>query len=61
MCPRKRRDLERMIGIENSATGIAWLALHRLRATLGKDETGGFELALLRAIAWRRLGRRRVI
>jgi len=59
MEPRKLRELERFIGIEDSAAGIAWLAVRPLRATLGRDETGGFELALLRAIAWRKLERLR--
>lgn len=59
MEPRKLAALERLIGVGDSAAGVAWLAARPLRAKVGRDETAGFELALLRGIAWRRLERLR--
>ncbi len=62
---RSRRALRRFSRAERSPIAFGWLALRRLRALAGRDETLGAEGLLVRGIAWRyimsaiAIGRRR--
>lgn len=55
LTPRDRRALERYIASARAPIAFAWLALRPLRLALGRDETLGSELDLVRGILWRRL------
>jgi glycosyltransferase involved in cell wall biosynthesis len=50
---RKRRALERFISSARSPIGFLWLAVRPLRRLVGRGETLGGELALVRGILWR--------
>lgn len=52
---RERRAARLLIGAERSPLAFAWLLLRPLRALVGRTETLGSELHLVRGIAWRRL------
>jgi hypothetical protein len=59
-----RRRLRRFAAADRSPGAFLWLALRPLRRLIGRDETLGGELALMRGIVWRALvgpaaGRRR--
>jgi glycosyltransferase involved in cell wall biosynthesis len=51
----KRRALERFASAERSLSAVAWLALRPLRAIVGRNETLGSELDLVRGLLWRRI------
>ncbi len=51
----KRRALRRLIAAGRSPFGVLWLALRFLRPLLGRNETLGTEMLLVRGILWRRL------
>src|SRR5205814_9001708 len=53
LATRKRRALEWFVAAGSSPLAFAWLALRPLRRFLGRDETLGGELALIRGILWR--------
>jgi glycosyltransferase involved in cell wall biosynthesis len=53
MPARKRRALERFIRGESSPADFLWLAARPLRRLVGRDETLGGEVALVRGILWR--------
>jgi glycosyltransferase involved in cell wall biosynthesis len=50
---RKRRALVWFVESATSPVAFAWLALRPLRRLIGRDETLGGELALVRGILWR--------
>jgi hypothetical protein len=49
----KRRALRRYLAAARSPVAFAWLALRPLRALVGRNETLGSELDLVRGIVWR--------
>jgi hypothetical protein len=53
LSPRKRRALRQVLGGERSALAIPWLFARRARSAVGRNETLGVEMALLRGVAWR--------
>ncbi len=55
LSPRKRRALEWFIHSDSSPAALTWLAARPLRRLVGRDETLGGEVALLRGILWRRV------
>ena len=55
LSPPKRRTLRRVAGADRSWLGVAWLLARRLRRLVGRDETLGAEMVLVRGLAWRRL------
>jgi glycosyltransferase involved in cell wall biosynthesis len=62
---RERRAAVLLTGAEHSPIAFAWLLLRPLRALVGRTETLGSELHLVRGILWRwliriRVGRHRV-
>ena len=52
---RKRRTLRRFAACDRSWGALAWLAARPLRCLLGRTETLGSELELVRGIVWKRL------
>lgn len=61
----ERRAVRLLIGAERSPLAFAWLLVRPLRALVGRTETLGSELHLVRGIVWRwlialRVGRRRL-
>jgi len=50
---RKRRALEWFIGADHRLGSFAWLATRSLRRLIGRDETLGGEVALVKGIVWR--------
>lgn len=50
---RKRRALERFIRSGSSPVALTWLAARPLRRLVGRDETLGGEVALVRGVLWR--------
>jgi hypothetical protein len=63
--PTKRRELERFLAAESSLLALLRLALRPARALLGRTETLGSELGLVRGLVWRRVAatvtRRRLV
>ena len=55
LTPRKRRALRRLISIERSPLGFAWLVMRPIRELFGRNETLGTEWLLARGILWRHL------
>jgi glycosyltransferase involved in cell wall biosynthesis len=53
LSPAKRRALDLVLAGERSPRTLAWLAARPLRALAGRNETRGFEHALVRGVAWR--------
>jgi glycosyltransferase involved in cell wall biosynthesis len=55
LTPLNHRVLTRYIACERSLPAFLWLALRPLRTLVGRNETLGSELDLVRGILWRRL------
>jgi glycosyltransferase involved in cell wall biosynthesis len=53
IAPRKRRTLERFVAAERRPFVLAWLAVRPLRGLVGRNETLGAELLVVRGILWR--------
>jgi glycosyltransferase involved in cell wall biosynthesis len=54
---RKRQALDRVLAGERSPLTLGWLAVRPIRALVGRNETRGFEHALLRGVTWRHVAR----
>jgi hypothetical protein len=52
---RKRRALRRVVAAARSPLALVWLAGRPARSLLGRNETLGIELNLVRGILWRYL------
>lgn len=55
LSPAKRRALQRFVSADRSLLGLLWLACRPVRGLVGRTETLGTELELVRGIVWKRL------